>query len=200
MPIMAAEQFDRDTPSNTDGDDNLTTQVATTEGVKNEAAIAIAVSLLFHYFELDIPSARGMAHMWAQRYPIDWISPAVLESLYQGRYRAVSVEQILGIWKRRNTPISHYPSEFARMFASIPPLPDKVAILTQTRIPPRQKLTVVPARASVLPSPIPLVRVSRSVPKTGLGHGASHVPIGQFTPATDRSGFSAKLKSLAVQG
>jgi hypothetical protein len=199
MPMMAAEQFDRDTPSNTDGNDDLTTQVAT-EGVKNEAAIAIAVSLLFHYFELDIPSARGMAHMWAQRYPIDWISPAVLESLYQGRYRAVSVEQILGIWKRRNTPISHYPSEFARMFASIPPLPDKVAILTQTRIPPRQKLTVVPSPVSVVPPPIPLVRVSRSVPKIGLGYGASHVPIGQFTPATDRSGFSAKLKSLAVQG
>jgi hypothetical protein len=192
MPMMAAEQF----PS--DVDDSTPTERAASEGpsegVKNEAAIAIAVSLLFHYFELDIPSARGMAHMWAQRYPIEWISPAVLESLYQGRYRAVSVEQILGIWKRRNTPISHYPSEFARMFASIPPLPDKVAILTQTRIPPRQRLTVVPSPV------VPVVRVSRSVPKTGLGHGASHVPIGQFMPAMDRSGFSAKLKSVAVQG
>jgi hypothetical protein len=199
MPMMAAEQFDRDTSSDVD-DSNPTEQAAfqgPSEGVKNEAAIAIAVSLLFHYFELDIPSARGMAHMWAQRYPIDWISPAVLESLYQGRYRAVSVEQILGIWKRRNTPICHYPSEFARMFASIPPLPDKVAILTQTRIPPRQRLTVVP---SPTPAAVPLVRVSRSVPKTGLGHGASQVPIGQFTPATDRSGFSAKLKSVAIQG
>jgi hypothetical protein len=193
MPMMAAEQF----PSNADVDESSLTETPTPEGVRNEAAIAIAVSLLFHYFELDIPSARGMAHMWAQRYPIDWISPAVLESLYQGRYRAVSVEQILGIWKRRNTPISHYPSEFARMFASIPPLPDKVAILTQTRIPPRQKLTVVP---SLVPVAVPMVRVSRSVPKTGLGHGASHVPIGQFKPATDRSGFSAKLKSVAVQG
>jgi hypothetical protein len=190
MPMMAAEQFS----SNADVDDSITTS---SDSAKNEAAIAIAVSLLFHYFELDIPSARGMAHMWAQRYPIEWISPAVLESLYQGRYRAVSVEQILGIWKRRNTPISHYPSEFARMFASIPPLPDKVAILTQTRIPPRQRLTVVP---SPMPPAVPLVRVSRSVPKTGLGHGASHVPIGQFMPATDRSGFSAKLKSVAVQG
>jgi hypothetical protein len=190
MPMMAAEQF----PSNADVDESSLTETPAPEGVRNEAAIAIAVSLLFHYFELDIPSARGMAHMWAQRYPIDWISPAVLESLYQGRYRAVSVEQILGIWKRRNTPISHYPSEFARMFASIPPLPDKVAILTQTRIPPRQKLTVVP-------SIVPVVRVvNRSVPKTGLGPGASHVPIGQFKPATDRSGFSAKLKSVAVQG
>ncbi len=194
--MMAAEQFPSDTSSNTDVDEYIFNDKVSSEGVKNEAAIAIAVSLLFHYFELDIPSARGMAHMWAQRYPIDWISPAVLESLYQGRYRAVSVEQILGIWKRRNTPICHYPSEFARMFASIPPLPDKVAILTQTRIPPRQKLTVVP---SALPAPIPMTRISRSVPNTS-SHGVSHVPIGQFKPAMDRSGFSAKLKSVAVQG
>lgn len=184
MPMLAAEQFH---PVDETVDETT---------VSNEAAIAIAVSLLFHYFELDIPSARGMAHMWAQRYPIDWISPAVLESLYQGRYRAVSVEQILGIWKRRQTPICHYPSDFARMFASIPPLPDKVAILTKTRIPPRQKLTVVPPPIE----PPPVQKSNRSMPRGGLGQDVSHLPIDQFTPAMDRSGFSAKLKSVAVQG
>lgn len=44
-----------------------------------------------------------------------WVRAAVIEALYQGRYKAISVEQILRVWQRRGQPLRHYNHEFERV-------------------------------------------------------------------------------------
>ncbi|MEB3295274.1 MAG: hypothetical protein VKJ24_19145 [Synechococcales bacterium] len=52
---------------------------------------------------------------WANTYPAVWIRIAVIEALYQGRYKLVSVAQILEFWQRRQQPIPHFTHEFERL-------------------------------------------------------------------------------------
>ena len=42
---------------------------------------------------------------------------AVIESLYRGRYKAISVEQILTIWLRRGQPFHRFNGEFERLIS-----------------------------------------------------------------------------------
>ncbi|HAO10786.1 MAG TPA: hypothetical protein DCQ51_06355, partial [Planktothrix sp. UBA8407] len=39
----------------------------------------------------------------------------ILESLYQGRYKAISVEHILIYWQRRGQKIHHFTPDFERL-------------------------------------------------------------------------------------
>ena len=48
-------------------------------------------------------------------YPLNWILEAIVEALYQGRYKTISVEQILIIWQRRGRPLHHFNGEFERI-------------------------------------------------------------------------------------
>ena len=59
---------------------------------------------------------------------------AIIEALYQGRYKAVSAQQILTLWLKRNHPSYHFNMEFERLICnklpedlrwnnSLPPLP-----------------------------------------------------------------------------
>jgi hypothetical protein len=40
---------------------------------------------------------------------------AVLEALYQGRYKVISVEEILKLWHRRGQPTFHFTHDFERL-------------------------------------------------------------------------------------
>jgi len=48
-------------------------------------------------------------------YSLNWIRMAILEALYQGRYKVISVEEILKIWQRRGHPTFHFTGEFERL-------------------------------------------------------------------------------------
>lgn len=75
-----------------------------------------AIALLKHYsFEIEGSSARGFATYWADDLPSEWLRLAVLEALYQGRYKAVSVSQILALWERKQQPQIHFNEEFERL-------------------------------------------------------------------------------------
>jgi hypothetical protein len=75
--------------------------------------------LLIHYgFDLDGHSPQPLIQHWAAHYPAFWIRWAVIEALYQGRYKVVSIEQILNIWQRRQKPIPHFNGEFERIVSS----------------------------------------------------------------------------------
>lgn len=75
--------------------------------------------LLVHYsFDLDGYRPEQLVQHWFALYPTDWIRLAVIEALYQGRYKVVSVEQILAIWQRRQKPIPHFNGEFQRIVSS----------------------------------------------------------------------------------
>ncbi|HEY9887413.1 MAG TPA: hypothetical protein V6D02_03380 [Candidatus Obscuribacterales bacterium] len=75
-------------------------------------------------FELSGFQAGELVAIWQERLAAEpsWIRSAVLEALYQGRYKAFSVEQILQGWKRRGYPMRHFTSEFERVvFGPIDP-------------------------------------------------------------------------------
>jgi hypothetical protein len=85
-----------------------------TELVKNP--VADAVALLTHYsFDLSSQTAVELVDEWLTEYSPAWIHLAVVEALYQGRYKAVSVEQILALWQRRGQPLQHFTHEFERL-------------------------------------------------------------------------------------
>lgn len=78
-----------------------------------EPAIAQTAALLTHYgFDLKGCSVTELLSQWLARYQIMWVRWAVVEALYQGRYKAVSVEQILNFWFRRGNPLFHFNHDF----------------------------------------------------------------------------------------
>jgi len=75
-----------------------------------------AILLLEKYsFEIIGCSARAFVTYWADDLPIGWIRLAILEALYLGRYKAVSVSQILALWERKGQPQPHFNAEFERL-------------------------------------------------------------------------------------
>jgi hypothetical protein len=84
-------------------------------------------------FDLSGFTAGELVAIWQERLEaeVSWIRSAVLEALYQGRYKAFSVEQILQAWKRRGYPVRHFTSEFERVvFGPIDPTISKYAAMT----------------------------------------------------------------------
>lgn len=71
-----------------------------------------AVLLEGYHFEVGHHDARQWVSLWLEFYPPSWIREAVIEALYQGRYKSVSVRQILELWHRRGQPIRHASHEF----------------------------------------------------------------------------------------
>ena len=71
-----------------------------------------AVLLEGYRFELGGHDARQWVSLWLEFYRPSWIRDAVVEALYQGRYKSVSVRQILELWQRRGQPIRHVTHDF----------------------------------------------------------------------------------------
>lgn len=83
-----------------------------------DLAVAYAIALLAHYkFELRGYTSEELVNLWLGKYPANWVRMAVIEALYQGRYKAVSVEQFLTVWMRRGQPIYHFNREFERLIS-----------------------------------------------------------------------------------
>ena len=75
-----------------------------------------AEALLQHYsFDLGNRPLQVLLAEWQTLCSLDWIRLAVIEALYLGRYKAVSVEQILRQWVRRNQPATHFSYEFEHL-------------------------------------------------------------------------------------
>ncbi|MGK7956127.1 MAG: hypothetical protein AB4063_12890 [Crocosphaera sp.] len=65
-------------------------------------------------FEIKEITLCELVEKWTASYSIYWIHLAIVESLYQGRYKAISVEHILALWKRLGHPSYHFTYEFER--------------------------------------------------------------------------------------
>lgn len=75
-----------------------------------------ALCLLRYYgFELDTYTVAEQLAEWLEQYPARMIVQAIVEALYQGRYKIVSVNQILALWHRRGQTICHFNGEFERL-------------------------------------------------------------------------------------
>ncbi|TYQ31707.1 hypothetical protein [Pseudanabaena sp. UWO310] len=94
----------------------------------------IAIALLQHYsFDLGGYTINDLTRAWGNFRP-EWVRQAVIESLFQGRYKAVSVNQILHLWERKGEPNCRYNREFERLVCG------DVAVIYEDRIfytPPR---------------------------------------------------------------
>lgn len=103
-----------------------------TDSARDAASV---IDLLTRYsFDLSGYTVDRLAEYWLQRYPSDWIRLAVIEALYQGRYKAVSVEQILNLWRRRGKPLHHFNRDFERIIA--PQLAKGRTVLSEVIVPP----------------------------------------------------------------
>ncbi|MEW6491855.1 MAG: hypothetical protein AB1589_04800 [Cyanobacteriota bacterium] len=99
-----------------------------------DTSLSDAVALLNHYgFELKGYTAKELVHLWQKNYPVNWVRMAVIEALYQGRYKAVSVEQILAVWARRGQPMYRFNHEFERLISR--KLPQKLVAPLYQRSP-----------------------------------------------------------------
>jgi len=89
----------------------------------------LAAALLIHYsFDLSGYSASELVNRWQSQYPVNWLHLAVIEALYQGRYKAFSVQQLLTFWQRRGQAIFHFNMEFERLICS--KFPESLTSLT----------------------------------------------------------------------
>ncbi len=84
-----------------------------------QEAITCAENLLRLYsFEVGGYTADQVLSRWLASHSPEWVRLAIVEALYQGRYKSVSVEQILVFWRRRGAPLPHFNHEFDRMVCS----------------------------------------------------------------------------------
>jgi hypothetical protein len=84
-----------------------------------ETTADLAVALLTHYsFDLSGYTASELVDNWKKIYPNHWLHLAVIEALYQGRYKAISAQQILTMWQRRGHTTYHFNMEFERLICS----------------------------------------------------------------------------------
>lgn len=76
----------------------------------------LTIALLTYYsFDLGGRTAQDIMQRWLNDYPAQWVYLATVEALYQGRYKAPSVEQILAIWQRKGEVSYHFNHEFERL-------------------------------------------------------------------------------------
>jgi hypothetical protein len=194
----------------------------------SKAASLYAADLLRHYsFDLDDCTADQLIESWLETYSPEWIKLAIIEALYQGRYKAVSVEQILALWKRRGQTLYHFSHEFERLIGSAKPsfLRDNRFQVGKGNQPLAEEQGCTSTgngsdstqtggtigTQSVLPVPFlsSLGLADSSLkPKLRLHltslyqprwiiSNASKHPIDQFTPASEVSSFYSKLKAVA---
>lgn len=86
-----------------------------TELAKDVTAIDVTDLLTRYSFDLDGYTVEQLVDAWLHHYPIKWVRLAVIEALYQGRYKAISVEQILNLWQRRGKSLYRFNHEFERI-------------------------------------------------------------------------------------
>jgi hypothetical protein len=73
------------------------------------------IAMLQHYsFDLGGYTTDDLARVWS-KYEPSWVRLAIVESLFQGRYKAVSVNQILTFWERKGEPHCRFNREFERL-------------------------------------------------------------------------------------
>lgn len=94
-----------------------------------DLAVAQTVILMTSYsFDLQGYTLDRLLSKWLTNYHSSWIRLATIEALYLGRYKAISIEQIMMVWSRLGTPKVHFGGEFERLICRKLPrhlVPDK---------------------------------------------------------------------------
>lgn len=75
---------------------------------------AILNLLKVYNFDLKGRSLQQIGIAW-QEYDPQWLRLAVTEAIYRGRYKVISVEEILRTWQRKQQPIYQFDPEFEEL-------------------------------------------------------------------------------------
>lgn len=88
------------------------------ELARDSAAMSV-VALLAHYsFDGGGLTIEQLIDQWLRLHSVQWVRLALIEALYQGRYKAISVTQILAFWQRRDRPLYRFDPEFERLICN----------------------------------------------------------------------------------
>ena len=80
--------------------------------------VLLTVSLLTAYcFDLRGLAPTQVINEWLRTFSALWIRLAVIEALYLGRYKAISVEHLLQFWDVKGQPNLHFSAEFEQMIS-----------------------------------------------------------------------------------
>jgi hypothetical protein len=69
----------------------------------------------YYSFDLRGYKVRELIAKWTKIYPHNWLPLGVTEAIYQGRLKAVSVEQILNVWSKKGEINQSFNHEFCRL-------------------------------------------------------------------------------------
>jgi len=84
--------------------------------VKKDPALTTAILLTHYGFELNGDSLPLVIEQWLDIYPNKWVLAAVVEALYQGRYKVSSVNRILNTWCSKGEAVPNFDHDFADFF------------------------------------------------------------------------------------
>jgi len=137
-------------------------------------------------FELSDETPQDLAVRWLEEYQAHWVRLAIIEALYLGRYKAVSVEQILNLWSSRGQPKFHFTHEFERLICRrLPTALRQLARETEPEEPSSESREEDAVQEAVEDEEPDEPETNRSF------------RINRFTPLFDRSHFYSKLKAVA---
>jgi hypothetical protein len=165
----------------------------------NDSALRAADALLKHYsFDRGEFTNDQLLDRWLRTYPPRWVRLALVEALYQGRYKAISVEQILILWVRRGHPIHRFGDDFESLVCNNLPKnllvdPDPME-LGERFIPLPSHLEAGSEGLRNSPATIaPHETTVFSFPP----NPAAEAPIQEFQPEPSASDFYTKLTEIA---
>ncbi|PIG93674.1 hypothetical protein [Gloeocapsopsis sp. IPPAS B-1203] len=170
---------------------------------KNMTAELVTALLIHYSFDLGGYSSSELIAQWFHNYPEKWVRAAVIEALYRGRYKAISIDQILAVWQRRGDALHHFTHEFERLVCA--DLPDTLVELESTdnskqyeqmhfvaAANPHEQASVIVVKPVTVK---PYVSSSTDEVRSPL---SSCSPIVRFTPPeATTSDFHAKLKAIS---
>jgi hypothetical protein len=94
--------------------------------------------------DLDGNQVDDVIMTWFQAYDPAWIMKAIVESLYRGRYKVKSVNNILKDWQRRGNPLYQFTPDYEREILQSLPAMLALPVTTPPPAPLERKLSVVP--------------------------------------------------------
>lgn len=118
-----------------------------------DPVVSISALLSYYSFDLNGYDIDQLVKGWLEEYSSKWVMAAVVEAIFQGRYKAASVDNILLNWYLSGRPQHHFDSEFADLVCSkllkkIPSEPEEKVVA-----PPKQSfVTVLDPPATAAPS------------------------------------------------
>lgn len=181
---------------------------------QKDPGILQTVSLLTTYgFDLRGITPLQLINSWRGDFSALWIRLAVIEALYLGRYKAISVEHLLEFWNEKGQPNLHFSADFERMVSHNLPkssaeseeeLAKKLDQGPGAKVPPTaQKLP--PEKLTDLPKEglLTLNRGSqpsqRENPPRAPRSPLAAPSIEQFIPITTESDLLSRIKSALTQ-